>query len=64
MTKPLPPFQDGDRVELAPHLDRWMMGDRFGVVVRTNGNIVTVLLDRSKRRMKFHRDDLTPVESP
>jgi len=24
----------GDRVELAPHLDRWMMGDRMGTVVR------------------------------
>lgn len=23
----------GERIELAPHLDRWMMGDRYGVVV-------------------------------
>jgi hypothetical protein len=23
----------GERIELAPHLDRWMMGDRLGQVV-------------------------------
>lgn len=40
MTKAYGPFSTvsvvalGTRIELSPHLDRWMMGDRYGEVVR------------------------------
>lgn len=27
---------NGTRVQLAPHLDRWMQGDRFGYIIEVN----------------------------
>jgi len=41
------PFNVGDRVELAPHLDRWMMGDRFGEIVKIGRRYLHVKLDVS-----------------
>lgn len=32
------PIIDGDRVALAPHLDLWMQGIRFGIVVEQSVN--------------------------
>lgn len=32
------PIFDGDRVALAPHLDLWMQGIRFGIVVQQSVN--------------------------
>lgn len=40
-------FHVGDRIELAPHLDRWMMGDRFGEVVSIGRRYLHVKLDVS-----------------
>ena len=40
-------FAVGDRIELAPHLDRWMMGDRFGEVVKIGRLYLHVHMDRS-----------------
>jgi hypothetical protein len=37
----------GTRIEIAPHLDRWMMGDRFGTVVRFVRK--SLYVDRFKR---------------
>lgn len=37
----------GKRVELAPHLDRWMQGDRYGTIVSTHASDYTVHLDKS-----------------
>ncbi len=34
MVKSLGGFSVGNRVELHPGLDRWMMGDRYGDVAR------------------------------
>ena len=60
-TAQLSGFRIGDRVELSPHLDRWMMGDRFGVVVR-NGRIhVHVKLDRSGSTIAFNPTNLKSI---
>ena len=29
-------FKPGDRVEFAPHTDRWMRGDRYATVLAVN----------------------------
>jgi hypothetical protein len=29
-------LKPGDRVEFAPHTDRWMRGDRYGMVLAVN----------------------------
>jgi hypothetical protein len=36
------------RVELAPHTDAWMSGDRYGVVVGVGHKRLHVHMDRSK----------------
>jgi hypothetical protein len=54
----------GKRVQLHPGLDRWMMGDRYGVVVRvhrTKPGVVFVHLDRSGKTLPFRAVDLTTV---
>ena len=44
----------GDRVELHPATDRWMMGDRFGEVVGiTDADFVRVKLDVSGKILRF-----------
>jgi hypothetical protein len=43
-------YHVGDRVELAPHLDLWMRGARFGTVSKITRNGVRVDLDRLKRK--------------
>lgn len=37
----------GERVELHPATDAWMMGDRFGDVVGIGRKVVKVKMDRS-----------------
>jgi hypothetical protein len=39
-------FKVGQRVELLPHLDLWMMGARYGEVVKLGRKWVHVKLDR------------------
>lgn len=57
----------GDRVALAPHLDAWMTGDRYGVVVSTGYCIASgvstarVRLDRSNTVRVFARADITAL---
>lgn len=49
MTDPVPTLQDftvGQRVELHPATDLWMMGARFGVVTLIGRKYVHVKLDR------------------
>ena len=43
----------GRRVELAPHLDAWMAGDRFGTIVRVSGRGFRVRLDAPVPRAGF-----------
>lgn len=40
------------RVELHPATDAWMRGDRFGTVTKIGRVYFTVLMDKSKRRLK------------
>lgn len=40
-------FKVGDRVQLHPATDRWMRGDRFGVVSKVGRRYVHIRLDRS-----------------
>lgn len=40
-------YATGDRVELHPATDSWMMGLRFGTVVRVGRKYYHVRLDRS-----------------
>ena len=37
----------GDRVQLHPATDRWMMGDRYGEIVAVGRKWVKVKMDRS-----------------
>lgn len=47
------------RVQLKPHLDRWMMGDRYGEIVTLGrGGMVSVKLDRSGQTRRFRLADL------
>lgn len=44
-------FHIGDRIELAPHLDRWMMGDRYGEIVKIGSRFLHVLMDASGKTL-------------
>ena len=65
---------DGKRVELHPATDQWMMGDRYGEIVRTTlvtANhldpqdsalvFVTVKLDKSGRTVRFHESRILGI---
>ena len=56
-------FVADDRVELHPALDLWMMGDRFGTVIRDARRPykVQVKLDVSGRTIGFVRANLRKV---
>lgn len=44
----------GTRVELPPHTDTWMRGDRYGAVVGgTTGRAVRIRLDMSGRIIRL-----------
>lgn len=46
-------FQVGRRVQLHPATDRWMMGDRYGEIVKVTSRTVHVKMDRSGKTIKF-----------
>jgi hypothetical protein len=46
-------FRAGDRIELHPATSMWMMGARYGTVMRVGRNKVTVNLDRIRRDVKL-----------
>lgn len=55
-------YERDARVELAPHLDDWMKGDRFGDVIgNTPGGLVRVKLDRSGLVKTFAAIELRAV---
>jgi hypothetical protein len=54
-------FVVGDRVEIAPHTDTWMRGDRYGTVAALGRRLVAVKFDRSGRTMNLHPSVLTFV---
>jgi len=47
----------GRRIELAPHRDEWMRGDRFGTVTRVTGRGFVVKLERSGRTVTGVKDE-------
>lgn len=49
-------FPIGQRVEAHPGCDCWIMGDRFGTVVKNGRKYVHVKMDRSQRVRKFTPD--------
>ena len=56
------PLKVGQRVELHPATDAWMMGDRYGEVVKITRQYVHVKMDRSgKIRRKLSADLLSTV---
>jgi hypothetical protein len=58
-------YKPGVRVQLHPGTDRWMMGDRYGEVVRIDrAGRVVVRLDRSGKQLRFRPENLLgPVRS-
>jgi len=56
-------FPVGSRVELAPHLDAWMRGDRYGTVSKVGRRTLTVSvkLDKSGRTRRFQPHNLQPA---
>lgn len=54
-------FHIGDRIELHPGLDTWMMGDRYGTVEKIARPFVYVRMDRSRKVRKVHPSNLGHV---
>lgn len=48
----------GMRVQTHPATDAWMMGDRFGMVVKVGRTKVHVKMDRSGRTLRFSAENL------
>lgn len=51
----------GSRVEAHPACDCWMMGDRFGTIVKITARLIHVRMDRSNKIRKFTSGLLMPV---
>lgn len=54
------------RVQIPAYTDRWMMGDRFGELVKTTRyrgiDVAHVKLDISQKTIKVKLDDVTIVD--
>lgn len=55
-------YKIGTRVQLPPHTDAWMMGDRYGTIVKVGRSIIHVRMDRSGRTRWFHRATIDTAE--
>lgn len=55
-------FNLGDRVEIAPHIDRWMKGDVYGNVVKVGRKYIHVKMDRSGGIAMMAPENLKKVE--
>lgn len=56
-------FAIGNRVQLHPATDAWMMGDRFGQVVHIGKFLVHVLMDRSNKVRKLKPENIGEIVS-
>lgn len=60
-------MKPGDRVQLHPGTDRWMMGDRYGEIVgvanRESGLVYRVKLDKSGKTLSFLACNILEVVS-
>ena len=52
----------GRRVELHPATDAWMMGDRYGTIVKVNKSNVSIKMEKSGRTLKVTENNYTEVE--
>ena len=50
------------RVQIAPHFDLWMRGDRFGTVIANRPERARVLMDITKKQFWFRWEDLTLID--
>ena len=60
-------FKIGDRVEVAPHYDKWMRGDRYGTITKfgmclIEGHVL-VKMDKSGNQYHFPIQDLTKINA-
>ncbi len=53
-------YKKGDRIELHPGTDQWMMGDRFGEVVEEpdSDGRYRVRMDKSKRKLRVSEEHI------
>ncbi len=51
----------GTRVEAHPATDTWMMGDRYGEIVKVGTRFVHVKMDRSGRTLRFTPNNLLTI---
>ena len=51
-------MEKGDRVQIRPHHDIWMMGDRYGTIEKVARKYIHVRLDKSGRLWKFLERDI------
>ena len=54
-------FKVGDRVQLSPACDRWMMGDRYGEVVAIGSKLLKVHMDRSGKTIDIIPDRIGEI---
>lgn len=52
-------YSVGDRVELHPATDAWMMGDRYGEVVKIGRFYLHIKMDRSGKVRKVVPENMT-----
>lgn len=49
----------GRRVEIPPHTDAWMRGDRYGTIEKATTEGALVRMDKSRHALRFNLDELT-----
>lgn len=49
----------GDRVELAPHTDAWLAGDRYGEVIKIGRFYLHIKMDRSGKVRRMVPENMT-----
>jgi hypothetical protein len=52
-------FVVGNRVELHPATNRWMMGDRYGTIVHVGRKLVHVKMDKSEHLARLHPKNIS-----
>lgn len=55
-------FRVGQRVQAHPATDAWMMGDRYGVILKAQQNgVMRVRMDKSHKVRRFRPADLLTI---
>lgn len=53
----------GMRVQIDPATDAWMMGDRYGEIVKVGRTKIHVKMDRSGRILRFSAENIEMAEA-